>query len=202
MRYNKLNSLQANTKAIETAFKIRKEQRKATQEERAVLQQFTGFGGVPYILSLDSENTAEKSEISEALQQLSSVLLNGVEGDQKLYKSLVKSIKASSLTAYYTPKHFVSTLASQIQQTFQSNGLSISKFLEPSAGTGGFLPIAAGNTEKTAFEKDLVSGLVLSALEPETKVIVDGFETLDKKELTSEKYDIIASNIPFGNLEI
>lgn len=202
MSYNKLNSLQANTKAIGIAFKVRKEQRKATVEERAVLQQFTGFGGVPYILSLDSENTTEKSEINEALQQLRSVLLNGVEGDQKLYNSLVKSIKASSLTAYYTPKHIISTLANQIQQTYQSNGLSINNFLEPSAGTGGFLPIAAGDTEKTAFEKDLVSGLVLSALEPETKVIIDGFETLDKKELASEKYDIIASNIPFGNLKV
>ncbi|MCD7940744.1 MAG: hypothetical protein LUH50_12155 [Bacteroides intestinalis] len=84
MSYNKLNSLQANTKAIRIAFKVRKEQRKATLEERAVLQQFTGFGGVSYILSLDGRNTTEKSEINKALQQLSSVLLNGVDGDQKL----------------------------------------------------------------------------------------------------------------------
>lgn len=205
MGYNKLNSLRANTNAIGLAFKIRKEQRKATEDECTVLQQFCGFGGIPYILSLDSEdkqNTGEKSEINEAVQQLRDVLLNGVEGDKKLYKSLVKSIKASSLTAYYTPKNVISTLAEQIQQTFQNNGLSINSFLEPSAGTGGFLPIATGNTEKTAFEKDLVSGLILSALEPDTNVIVDGFETLDAKELASTQYDIIASNIPFGDLKI
>lgn len=204
MGYNKLNSLVANTRAIGVAFQLRKEQRKATVEERAVLQQYSGFGGIPYILSLDSENKSatETSEVNEALLQLSNVLLNGVEGDQKLYKSLVKSIKSSSLTAFYTPKDIISTLANQIQQAFQSNGLCIGNFLEPAAGTGGFLPIATTGTEKTAFEKDLVSGLILTALEPETNVIVDGFETLDTKELASTEFDIIASNIPFGSLKI
>lgn len=204
MGYNKLNSLVANTRAIGVAFQLRKEQRKATVEERAVLQQYSGFGGIPYILSLDGENKSatETSEVNEALLQLSNVLLNGVEGDQKLYKSLVKSIKSSSLTAFYTPKDIISTLANQIQQAFQSNGLCIGNFLEPAAGTGGFLPIATTGTEKTAFEKDLVSGLILTALEPETNVIVDGFETLDTKELASTEFDIIASNIPFGSLKI
>jgi N12 class adenine-specific DNA methylase len=204
MGYNKLDSLVANTRAIGVAFQLRKEQRKATGEERAVLQQYSGFGGIPYILSLDSENKSatETSEVNEALLQLSNVLLNGVEGDRKLYKSLVKSIKSSSLTAFYTPKDIISTLANQIQQAFQSNGLCIGNFLEPAAGTGGFLPIATTGTEKTAFEKDLVSGLILTALEPETNVIVDGFETLDTKELASTEFDIIASNIPFGSLKI
>lgn len=204
MGYNKLNSLQANTQAIQTAFKVRNEQRKATEEERAILQQYTGFGGIPYILSLDSEDkgTTAKSEVDEALQQLCSVLLNGVKGDRKLYKLLVKSIKNSSLTAFYTPKNFISTLSGQIQQTFQNNGLKIGSFLEPSAGTGGFLPVATSDTEKTAFEKDIVSGLVLSALEPDTKVIIEGFETLDTQDLPSTKFDVIASNIPFGNLKI
>lgn len=168
------------------------------------MQQYTGFGGIPYILSLDTKdkNISEKSEVNQALQELSNVLLNGVEGDQKRYMSLVKSIKNSSLTAFYTPKEVISTLSSQIQRTFKSNGLSIGTFLEPSAGTGGFLPIATSNTDKTAFEKDLVTGLILSALQPDTKVIIDGFETLDNKELADTKFDVIASNIPFGNLKI
>lgn len=204
MGYNKLNSLRANIKAIEIAFRVQNEQREATVEERAILKQYSGFGGIPYILSLDSEDKAisAKSEVKEALEELRNVLLNGVKGNQTLYKTLVKSIKNSSLTAFYTPKSIISALSHQIQQAFQSNGISIGNFLEPSAGTGGFLPIAATNTEKTAFEKDLVSGLVLSALEPDTQVIIDGFETIDSKELESTKFDVIASNIPFGNLKI
>lgn len=201
MGYNKLISLQANTKAIKTAFIVRNEQRQATEEERAILQQYSGFGGVPYILSLDSKDKA-KSEVNEALQELNNVLFNGVNGNQELYKRLVKSIKNSSLTAFYTPKEFIFTLSNQIQQTFESNGLSIGSFLETSAGTGGFLPVATGETRKTAFEKDLASGLILSVLEPETKVIIDGFETFDTQELADTKFDVIASNIPFGNLKI
>ena len=205
MGYHSLNSLQANTKAIETAFNIRKEQRKATVEECTVLQGYTGFGGIPDILSLDSDgntSAAVNQQFSVVLQQLKKVLLNGVNNDQKLYKQLVKSIKSSSLTAFYTPKSLIDSLSYHIQQAFQENNLPIRSFLEPSAGVGGFLPIASAETEKVAFEKDHVTGLILTALQPDTQVIVDGFETLDTKELETKSYDIIASNIPFGNLKI
>ena len=162
MGYHSLNSLQANTKAIETAFKIRKEQRKATVEECAVLQGYTGFGGIPDILSLDSDDStsaAVNQKFNVVLQQLKKVLLNGVNNDLKLYKQLVKSIKSSSLTAFYTPKSLIDSLSHHIQQTFQENNLPIRSFLEPSAGVGGFLPIASAETEKVAFEKDHVTGL-------------------------------------------
>ena len=37
MSYNKLKSLVANIEAIKTAFQLRREKRKATQEEREIL---------------------------------------------------------------------------------------------------------------------------------------------------------------------
>ena len=46
MSYDKLKSLVANVEAIETAMKIKVQGRKATQEEKAVLSRYSGFGGI------------------------------------------------------------------------------------------------------------------------------------------------------------
>lgn len=50
MGYNKLTSLSANIKAIETAVAIRTQGRTATQEEKQVLAQYSGFGGIKDVL--------------------------------------------------------------------------------------------------------------------------------------------------------
>jgi hypothetical protein len=55
MSYNKKAHLKTNTEAIRIAFTIDKEKRRATDAEREVLQQYSGFGGIKCIL-----NPAEK----------------------------------------------------------------------------------------------------------------------------------------------
>lgn len=205
MGYNKLKSLSANVQAIATAFKIRKEQRKATGEERILLQQYTGFGGIYSVLLLDNEDKDHDTtddDTKQVLQQLKNVLSEATEGNKKLYKLLVKSIKNSVLTAFYTPQSVISAIADNIQHIFSKNNLTINTFMEPSAGIGGFLPVAPANSVKIAFEKDYVTGLILSTLEPDTQVFIDGFETFGDKEIETPVLDVIASNIPFGNLNV
>ena len=51
MGYNKLTSLSANIKAIETAVAIHSQGRTATQEEKQVLAQYSGFGGIKDVLT-------------------------------------------------------------------------------------------------------------------------------------------------------
>ena len=53
MSYNKLKSLVANKEAIKTALQIRREKRKATQEEREILAKYSGFGGISEILNME-----------------------------------------------------------------------------------------------------------------------------------------------------
>ena len=45
MAYNKKAHLLANAEAIRIAFTLDREKRRATDAERAVLQQYSGFGG-------------------------------------------------------------------------------------------------------------------------------------------------------------
>lgn len=56
MGYNKLQSLEANIAAIDTAFKVVGEKRKATEAERATLARYSGFGGIKEVLDMGTDN--------------------------------------------------------------------------------------------------------------------------------------------------
>ena len=123
-------------------------------------------------------------------------------GNEAACRSLVESIKSSVLTAFYTPQFLIDAVAAQIHKTFSANGLQMHSFLEPSAGIGGFMPVAMPGTRSYAFEKDTITGLVLSLLHEDTNTVTAGFETINTQELEHRKFDVIASNIPFGNFRV
>ena len=201
MNYNKLQALAANTAAIETAYRVRNEKRTATAAERETLSLYSGFGGIKEVLDLGT-NAPMSDKMKQTLDHLVCVLQAIAQDDETLYRELVDSIKASVLTAFYTPKFLIEAVTDQIRATFQANGLLMKSFLEPSAGIGGFLPVSMPDTYKAAFEKDLATGLVLSALQPDTKAVIGGFETIKAQELEYDTFDVIASNIPFGTINV
>ena len=201
MGYNKLTSLSANIKAIETAVAIRTQGRTATQEEKQVLAQYSGFGGIKDVLDLGTDKPLDKG-VAGLLNRLLDALRTLAGGDEAACRSLVESIKSSVLTAFYTPQFLIDAVAAQIHKTFSANGLQMHSFLEPSAGIGGFLPVAMPGTRSYAFEKDTITGLVLSLLHEDATTVTAGFETIGTQELEHRKFDVIASNIPFGNFRV
>ena len=201
MGYNKLTSLSANIKAIETAVAIRTQGRTATQEEKLVLAQYSGFGGIKDVLDLGTDKPLDKG-VAGLLNRLLDALRTLAGGDEAACRSLVESIKSSVLTAFYTPQFLIDAVATQIHKTFSANGLQMHSFLEPSAGIGGFLPVAMPGTRSYAFEKDTITGLVLSLLHEDATTVTAGFETIDTQELEHRKFDVIASNIPFGDFRV
>lgn len=54
--------------------------------------------------------------------------------------------------------------------------------------------------ERIAFEKDALTGLILSKLYPQTDVHIEGFEKLDTNH--ENYFDVAASNIPFGDIAV
>ena len=201
MSYNKLKSLAANVAAIETAVTVYGEHRKATQEEKQVLAQYSGFGGVKEVLAIGTQVPIPE-ELAEQMNRLQEALNAFVQGSKADYNLFLDSIKSSVLTAFYTPKFIIDTVASQIHATFRENGLQMRSFLEPSAGISGFLPVAMDGTRSYAIENDIITGLVLSLLHDEATTVTGGFETIDRQELEHQKFDVIASNIPFGNFRV
>ena len=201
MSYNKLKSLVANVEAIATAMKIRIDDRQATDEEKDVLSRYSGFGGIKDVLNIGTEHTVS-DDVAEPIRKLQDLIGAYPYYDDAMRQAVIDSIKSSVLTAFYTPKFLVDAVTRQIHATFKDNGLQMSTFLEPSAGIGGFLPVAMPGTRSYAFEKDCLTGLILSLLYDEATTVTAGFETIADQHLEHGSFDVIASNIPFGNFRV
>ena len=201
MSYNKSKSLVANVDAISTAMKIRIDDRQATDSEKEVLSRYSGFGGIKEVLKIGTGH-AVSNDMDEPIRRLQNLIEAYPYYDDDMRKSVIDSIKSSVLTAFYTPKFLVEAVARQIHATFKDKGLQMRSFLEPSAGIGGFLPVAMPGTRRYAFEKDSLTGLILSLLHDEATTITAGFETIGEQHLEHTKFDVIASNIPFGKFRV
>ncbi|MEH3113438.1 N-6 DNA methylase [Pedobacter terrae] len=203
MGFSKLRHLQQNIDALRIVFTLEKENRRATVGERLLMMQYSGFGGLKFILNpVENEidvNNWRKTEhdlfpITQELHQL----LKENSGDDKQYRRYVDSMKSSVLTAFYTPPQVIDAISA----TLRESGLNIQKFLEPSAGIGSFIESFSENQKAsvTAYEKDLLTGKILKQLYPEAGIRVSGFEEIPEREQNS--YDVIASNIPFGDTSV
>ena len=201
MSYNKLTSLVANVDAIETAMKIRVQGRKATADEKEVLSRYSGFGGIKEVLKIGTDLSISDN-MAEPIRRLQDLIGEYPYFTDPIRHAVIESIKASVLTAFYTPKFLVDAIARQIHAIFKNNGLQMRSFLEPSAGIGGFLPVAMPDTYGYAIEKDHISGLLLSLLHEDTVARTAGFETIGEQDFEHTTFDVIASNIPFGNFRV
>ena len=128
-------------------------------------------------------------------------LLRHYAGSEQRYKDLVQSMRNSTLTAFYTPPAIVRALA----ETLRDAGVVPRRLLDPSAGAGifpsSFREAADGEIEILSFEKDLLTGQVLSALAREQEqVVIDGFQTIESAY--DSYFDVVTSNIPFGDTRI
>ena len=74
------------------------------------------------------------------------------------------------------------------------------RFLDPSAGTGMFISTLKDVPEIHCFEKDRLTGRILSSLYPKSRVTIDGFQSI--QPYYNGYFDMVSSNIPFGNIRI
>ena len=204
MAFNRKEKLRGNIEAIRTAFTLEKEHRKATAEERAVLEQYCGFGGLKCILNPATALTDAVHWAKSDLELFSMTvelhkLIRDNSGSAMEYKRYMDSLKASVLTAFYTPKEITDTLVSVLKDY----GVTPSKVLEPSAGMGAFISSVKEHSPQAdvmAFEKDLLTGRLLSHLYPEDKIRVSGFEKIEKP--FNGTFDLAISNVPFGEVAV
>lgn len=211
MSYNKKEALLKNAVAIVTAVNLTQGKFCQSEKNTADLKAYSGFGGIKEVLALNETNLYDEAAIrqlplGEELALLAKSIDLAAAGDKDFAKRILKSIKQSVLTAFYTPTPVVEAIAESVQHTLDVFGIKATSLLETSAGIGGFLPVASVGSRKVAFEKDYVSSLILYALNPDADVINDRFESIDKHRLEDEDpfglFDVVASNIPFGDIEV
>lgn len=204
MAYNKKAHLRDNIEAIRIAFALDHEKRQATDDEKIKLATYSGFGGIKAVLNPAAKPEdiqywkASEHDLFPLVTELHQVLRDGAKDDTE-YKRYVSSLKNSVLTAFYTPKPIIDALALALN----SSGIKPVRFLEPSAGAGAFISSfkeIVPDAEVTGFEKDLLTGKILSHLHSQDKIRIEGYEKMEGRY--SQHYDVIASNIPFGDVAV
>ena len=207
MPYNKKAVLAANTQAIRIVLRLEKEQRLATEEERVILGAYQGFGGLKCVLNRTDQpedirywakSEQELFKPTCALKQL----IYREAPDALVAKRYWESIKASILTSFYTDTRIVSAIATALATT----GVEFRSCLDPSSGIGAFADTFAPYARRVdALEKDLLTARIAQALHPlgESKVTVRQapFESLGELA-EADRYDLITSNIPFGDFMV
>ena len=204
MAFNRKQKLRDNIEAVRTAFTLDRERRTPTERERALLERYCGFGGLKCILNparelADAVHWAKSDlELFAPTVELHRIIRENSR-DETEYKRYVDSLKASVLTAFYTPQAVADTIADVLHDKKVRPKL----VLEPSAGMGAFIaPVLSNNPQADvmAFEKDLLTGKMLGHLYPQQKIRTEGFEKIEKPFLN--RFDLAISNIPFGDIAV
>ena len=204
MAFNRKQKLRDNIEAIRTAFTLDREGRTPTERERVLLGRYCGFGGLKCILNparelTDAVHWAKSDlELFAPTVELHRIIRENSRDDME-YKRYTDSLKASVLTAFYTPQAITDTIA----EVLHDRKVRPRLVLEPSAGMGAFIsPVLSNNlqAEVMAFEKDLLTGKMLGHLYPQQKIRTEGFEKIEKPFLN--RFDLAISNIPFGDIAV
>lgn len=169
----------ANIEAIETLNKIEAEHRRATADEQKILCKYVGWGGLAE--AFDPSNEAWKNEYVKLKELLT---------DEEY-----KSARTSVLTAHYTPPEVIQ----EMYDTISRFGFKGGNILDPSMGTGLFFAAMPeeirNNSNLYGYEIDDVSGRIAKQLHQNADIKIQGFETNEEPD---NFYDVVISNIPFG----
>lgn len=163
----------ANVEAVRLAKELTDSGQQATDEQKAVLRQFSGWGGLGTFFN----NERTRNEL---------IALLGDDG----YQQAAMSINS----AYYTPADVIDAMW-DIVKNLGFNGGNI---LEGSAGIGnilGLMPMDISDRSNIeAVEIDGVSGMILKLLYPDAKVDIQGFENT---QVRNGSVDLAITNVPF-----
>ncbi len=170
-----------NIAAIETLKTLEKENRPATDEEKTVLSQYVGWGGLAQ--AFDKDNASWEKEYT----QLKDVLTD------KEYTSA----RASVLDAFFTSP----TVIDSIYEALDNFGFKGGNVLEPAMGVGNFFGRMPedmhSNSKLYGIEIDSISGRIAQHIYPDADIAIKGFE---KNNFQNGCFDVAVGNVPFGEL--
>ena len=166
--------IKANIDAIKLSKEILNDGREATQAEKAILAQWTGWGGLGAAFN-------EYSAPYATLRML-------------LTEDELREANESRLTAYYTPAKIID----QIWDAVSALGFKGGNILEGSAGIGSMLarmPKGVSDVSNIqAVEIDGITGGILSLLYPDADVHIKGFQNT---KVAPGSVSLAITNVPF-----
>ncbi len=170
-------NIQDNIAAIKLVKKLIAENRPATDEERAVLAKYKGWGGLKnYILD-------RQGYWARQIQQL-------------LTPEEYETARDSVLNAHYTSTKVIAGIYKAVQRM----GFKGGNILEPSMGVGNFFGMLPKNLSSRSslygVELDKITGTIAKNLYPDARIDVAGFQDILYGDGT---FDLVVGNVPFSN---
>ena len=188
----------------------RKEGQRLNEEQITALRKYAGFGGLKQVMYGNGtredwqaqEATPEDMRLYDGMMEFYAVLKEHL--NEPDYIKAVGSVKNSVLSAFYTPEFVPQSLFAALK----AQGIIPNRIYEPSAGAGVFISEALSAfpqlKEIAAVEKDFLTGKVLEAIcvgqDISIKVQISGLEGSER--IDDGRYDMVTSNIPFGNYKV
>ncbi len=175
----------ANVQAIELLRQLESEQSQPSDEQRLVLNRYTGWGGIKHPF-----DSWPGTDWINRKQQLTKLL-----SDDEF-----ESARGSTLNAHFTPISIID----QLWATLRRIGFNGGRIVEPAGGVGfmiGAMPSdIAQRSSVTTVELDNLSARFLKTLYGNHATVHHmGFE---KANLPDEYYDLVVSNVPFGRYSV
>jgi N12 class adenine-specific DNA methylase/SAM-dependent methyltransferase len=174
---------QQNLKAIKILRTLDAEDRPATDEEKAALVKYVGWGAMPQVFDVDSRDwRKEQIQLSEILS------------DEEH-----RSARATTLNAHYTAP----TVIGAMYRAAERFGFKGGRVLEPACGIGHFVGLMPEDMLRhsavTGIEIDPLTARIAKALYPDTDIRPQPFE---QTKLADGFYDLAISNVPFGDYTV
>jgi N12 class adenine-specific DNA methylase len=171
-----------NIAAIRTLKTLEAEDRDATEDEKARLARYVGWGALSG--AFDSHPPAQLRQTAEDLR--------GILTDEEY-----ESARASTPNAHYTSPVAISAMWKAMQRLGLPEG---SQILEPSVGVGHFLGLMPeslmAHSHRTGVELDSVTARIAKKLYPDSTIFAKGFE---ETALPENYFDAVIGNVPFGD---
>jgi N12 class adenine-specific DNA methylase len=191
---------QANIAAIRLLKQLEAEGREATPEEKRILAQYVGWGGLkPFFNRI--KGGAYTGKHSERLRDEAWERAYG-----KTYKELRELLTdeewdaaaSSTQNAHYTARGVIEAMWRIAERV----GFKGGKVWEPAAGVGHFFGLMperyVGNTKFIASERDSISARITAKLYPQAKVMHSALENL---QFPNNTIDLAISNVPFSRFK-
>ena len=180
----------ANVRALRILRELDEDGRSPTDDERAALRRYSGWGDGAYNDAFPPEG--EDWRISERGEQLKRI----VPAEDWA------AIRTSRTNAHYTMPQIIDGMWDVVEGSGLGD-VPNPVILEPAAGSGRFIgmapPTISDDAQWHAVELDTTTGKVLTHSYPEVAVQIKGFE---KAAIPNNSVDLAISNVPFGRYGI
>lgn len=205
MPYNKRQILSDNLSAIRTMLKYKGSDSHPTEEDIQVLSRFNGYGGVDAIAK-DPDNDSLWNGSDNSLRELVRETFNVIDSSSlpfNLKNIYSDGIRQSILTQFFTPQEICDAITSSLK-SLSLSGIRFNRILDPSAGMSA-LTKDFTESDITSLDKDPIVASIQSVIHSHSGRIRysrKGFEEYSIDDKNFGSYDLVISNIPFGDIRV